>query len=176
MGTNEYLQYIKPAKGGFASPARPTAAPYNINNGYRPSTHLAGPRPMYNSAGQPIMARTLASTSAPVAPHHTSGRRGLWRRSRCGPAYRRGLRAREGRRQGHAGTPCGSDRRRGGCCWRYQGEDVVDGFAKGITLMPHQVRGTQWMKSRETGRKYGGILADVSRTTVLSCWLNRLMA
>ena len=42
------------------------------------------------------------------------------------------------------------------------GDDVVEGFAKGMRLMPHQVRGTKWMKQRETGRKYGGILADVS--------------
>jgi hypothetical protein len=46
-----------------------------------------------------------------------------------------------------------------------EGEDVVEGFAKGVTLMPHQVRGTQWMASRESGRKYGGILADVSKDT-----------
>jgi hypothetical protein len=43
-----------------------------------------------------------------------------------------------------------------------EGEDVVDGFAKGVRLMPHQVRGVRWMRSRESGRKYGGILADVS--------------
>lgn len=41
------------------------------------------------------------------------------------------------------------------------GDDVIEGFAKGIRLMPHQVRGTKWMKGRESGRKYGGILADV---------------
>jgi SNF2 family DNA or RNA helicase len=28
--------------------------------------------------------------------------------------------------------------------------------------MPHQVRGVRWMRDRETGRKHGGILADVS--------------
>lgn len=43
-----------------------------------------------------------------------------------------------------------------------EGEDTVEGFAKGMKLMPHQVRGVRWMKQRETGRKYGGILADVS--------------
>jgi hypothetical protein len=42
------------------------------------------------------------------------------------------------------------------------GEDVVEGFADGIRLMPHQVRGVRWMRGRETGRKFGGILADVS--------------
>lgn len=42
-----------------------------------------------------------------------------------------------------------------------EGDDVVEGFAKGVRLMPHQVRGVKWMRSRETGRKYGGILADV---------------
>jgi len=46
------------------------------------------------------------------------------------------------------------------------GDDVIEGFAKGIRLMPHQVRGTKWMKGRESGRKYGGILADVSLGTI----------
>ncbi|WVQ97656.1 hypothetical protein IAU59_004770 [Kwoniella sp. CBS 9459] len=41
-----------------------------------------------------------------------------------------------------------------------EGEDLVDGFAQGIKLMPHQVRGVKWMRNRESGRKYGGILAD----------------
>lgn len=43
-----------------------------------------------------------------------------------------------------------------------EGEDIVDGFANSVRLMPHQVRGTHWMRVRESGRKYGGILADVS--------------
>lgn len=43
-----------------------------------------------------------------------------------------------------------------------EGADIVDGFADGMRLMPHQVRGVRWMRERETGRKYGGILADVS--------------
>lgn len=47
------------------------------------------------------------------------------------------------------------------------GDDQVEGFADGMRLMPHQVRGTRWMRDRETGRKYGGILADVSHETVL---------
>lgn len=42
------------------------------------------------------------------------------------------------------------------------GEDALDGFAESVRLMPHQVRGVRWMRGRETGRKYGGILADVS--------------
>jgi hypothetical protein len=45
-----------------------------------------------------------------------------------------------------------------------EGEELVEGFAKGVRLMPHQIRGTRWMRQRETGRKYGGILADVSLT------------
>ncbi|WWD17666.1 hypothetical protein CI109_102107 [Kwoniella shandongensis] len=40
------------------------------------------------------------------------------------------------------------------------GEDIIDGFANGMKLMPHQVRGVKWMRGRESGRKYGGILAD----------------
>ena len=51
---------------------------------------------------------------------------------------------------------------------REEGDDVVEGFAKNMRLMPHQVRGVKWMKGRESGRKYGGILADVSQTFVLS--------
>ncbi|GFZ45489.1 Hydrolase acting on acid anhydrides to facilitate cellular and subcellular movement [Saitozyma sp. JCM 24511] len=41
-----------------------------------------------------------------------------------------------------------------------EGEDAVEGFVESIRLMPHQVRGVRWMRGRETGRKYGGILAD----------------
>lgn len=44
------------------------------------------------------------------------------------------------------------------------GSDVVEGFTDDIRLMPHQVRGVQWMKKRETGKNTGGILADVSHT------------
>ncbi|ORY23357.1 SNF2 family N-terminal domain-domain-containing protein [Naematelia encephala] len=40
------------------------------------------------------------------------------------------------------------------------GDDDITGFADNIRLMPHQVRGVKWMRSRESGRKYGGILAD----------------
>ncbi|KZT54103.1 hypothetical protein CALCODRAFT_473944 [Calocera cornea HHB12733] len=36
----------------------------------------------------------------------------------------------------------------------------VDGFRDTIKLMPHQVRGRMWMKSREEGKAKGGILAD----------------
>lgn len=43
-----------------------------------------------------------------------------------------------------------------------EGEDVVEGFADAVRLMPHQIRGVKWMRGRETGRKFGGILADVS--------------
>lgn len=43
-----------------------------------------------------------------------------------------------------------------------EGEEIVKGFAADIRLMPHQVRGVRWMRNRESGRKYGGILADVS--------------
>lgn len=31
----------------------------------------------------------------------------------------------------------------------------------GVTLMPHQIQGLYWLKDRETGKKHGGILADV---------------
>lgn len=44
------------------------------------------------------------------------------------------------------------------------GSDVVEGFKDDIRLMPHQVRGVQWMKKRETGKNTGGILADVSES------------
>ena len=43
-----------------------------------------------------------------------------------------------------------------------EGSNMVDGFAEGMSLMPHQVRGVAWMGKRETGRSRGGILADVS--------------
>jgi len=37
---------------------------------------------------------------------------------------------------------------------------VVPGFADGIRLLPHQVSSRTWMHDRETGGKFGGILAD----------------
>ncbi|EGO26624.1 hypothetical protein SERLADRAFT_447781 [Serpula lacrymans var. lacrymans S7.9] len=37
---------------------------------------------------------------------------------------------------------------------------TVEGFRDGITLLPHQVLGRAWMRERETGKKFGGILAD----------------
>ena len=45
-----------------------------------------------------------------------------------------------------------------------QGSNLVNGFAEGMSLMPHQVRGVAWMGKRETGRSRGGILADVGLT------------
>lgn len=44
-----------------------------------------------------------------------------------------------------------------------EGDETVEGFADNIKLMPHQVRGVRWMRERETGRRNGGILADVSK-------------
>lgn len=43
------------------------------------------------------------------------------------------------------------------------GDGIVEGFAEGMRLMPHQIRGVRWMRERESGRKRGGILADVSK-------------
>jgi hypothetical protein len=37
---------------------------------------------------------------------------------------------------------------------------VVRGFRDGVELLPHQVLGRVWMKEREDGKKFGGILAD----------------
>jgi len=37
---------------------------------------------------------------------------------------------------------------------------VVDGFRDGIRLLPHQITGRIWMTERESGKKFGGILAD----------------
>jgi hypothetical protein len=48
-----------------------------------------------------------------------------------------------------------------------EGEDVVEGFADAVRLMPHQIRGVKWMRGRESGRKFGGILADVSPSLIL---------
>lgn len=42
----------------------------------------------------------------------------------------------------------------------------VEGFSDDIRLMPHQIQGRAWMKERETGKKAGGILADVSPSIV----------
>jgi hypothetical protein len=46
---------------------------------------------------------------------------------------------------------------------------AVDGFDDSIRLMPHQIQGRAWMKERETGKKAGGILADVSYCFVIHC-------
>ena len=45
---------------------------------------------------------------------------------------------------------------------------TVDGFRDGITLMPHQIQGRAWMGERESKKKFGGILADVSPLAFLS--------
>jgi hypothetical protein len=42
-----------------------------------------------------------------------------------------------------------------------EGDEIIDGFAAHLRLMPHQVRGVRWMRERESGRRNGGILADV---------------
>jgi len=36
----------------------------------------------------------------------------------------------------------------------------VKGFQDNFELLPHQIVGRSWMKDRETGKKFGGILAD----------------
>lgn len=56
-----------------------------------------------------------------------------------------------------------------------EGSDIVEGFKENVRLMPHQVRGVQWMKKRESARNTGGILADVS-AVVLVLSEERLMA
>ena len=40
-------------------------------------------------------------------------------------------------------------------------EPTVEGFRNGVKLLPHQIQGRAWMRERETGKKSGGILADV---------------
>lgn len=50
-----------------------------------------------------------------------------------------------------------------------EGDDVVDGFADAVRLMPHQVRGVKWMRGRESGQKKGGILADVCDLLYSAC-------
>lgn len=43
---------------------------------------------------------------------------------------------------------------------------VVEGFSPKFTLLPHQVKGRIWMAERETGKKAGGILGDVSGSSL----------
>ena len=52
---------------------------------------------------------------------------------------------------------------------REEGEDeieidmadaVVEGFQDDVRLLPHQVLARKWMSDRESGKRFGGILAD----------------
>lgn len=45
---------------------------------------------------------------------------------------------------------------------------VVEGFDENIRLMPHQIQGRIWMTERESGKKAGGILADVRIFSLIS--------
>lgn len=38
--------------------------------------------------------------------------------------------------------------------------EFVRGFREDIVLLPHQVVARSWMRERETGNNFGGILAD----------------
>lgn len=42
------------------------------------------------------------------------------------------------------------------------GVDMTEDMPENLSckLLPHQVQGIQWLKSRETGKNRGGILAD----------------
>ena len=41
-----------------------------------------------------------------------------------------------------------------------EGSDIVEKFADGFRLLPHQIQAKKWMEERETGTSRGGILAD----------------
>ena len=57
------------------------------------------------------------------------------------------------------------------------GDEVVPGFAEDILLLPHQIKGTKWMKKAEEGPNKGGILADVSRGVLyMPRWLQAIRA
>ncbi len=175
MGENDMLAHIRPAKG-FDSPARPStfgnASPYNVGNGVRPGA-MAGvaSRPMYDAQGRPIQPRALAATLGPngyplplpsassTNPHGDDDGEDFSAGLKAVPAtaedYARSADPEADMLEllsGAIGT--GEEPARAG-------DEIVDGFASGIKLMPHQIRGTAWIAQRETGRKYGGILADV---------------
>lgn len=57
------------------------------------------------------------------------------------------------------------------------GDEVVPGFAEDILLLPHQIKGTKWMKKADEGPNKGGILADVSRGVLyMPRWLQAIRA
>ncbi len=168
MGQGDFLQYIRPGKsGGFGSPARPggSGGVGGFTNGIRPHGVVIA-RPIYDSLGRPIQSRTLNPTSTLPIPTSKPGAEegenftdALNAVKFTSDDYQR-LSVVDANKDmlellsGAIGDGEHDDVK--------DGDDQVDGFANGVKLMPHQVRGTKWMKARETGRKNGGILADVS--------------
>lgn len=165
-------EYIKPGKGAFKNNTSSTDSPFS----QRAHADSYG----YDESGWPTWAKTSAPTTA--APSQSSSKTStrptsvsddddsgsskeegedfdLANVQYTAQDFERHGDAEEQMRELLAGAVGDGEDDHGG-----EGDDTVEGFAKDMKLMPHQVRGVRWMRERETGRKRGGILADVSRS------------
>ncbi|KAJ9112340.1 hypothetical protein QFC19_000760 [Naganishia cerealis] len=163
---SDYQSYIKPATGGFPSPSRPgTAFPNQGAFSYKP-TPLGRQDWPANIANRLLPKGSLGSTAL---THKAHGVDVDEETENFGAVldnvqYQAGdydrvanSEADEHMRELLSGAVGDGEEDTEGM---EEGEDMIDGFAKGIRLMPHQVRGVKWMRQRERNRRYGGILAD----------------
>lgn len=174
---SDFNQYIKPATGGFPSPARPGAPMSHGAFSHQP-TSLSGQNWPPNIANRflPKVATGMGTGMIADPNEETENFAAALENVKYQAAdYEKvsSSEADEHMRELLSGAVGDGEEETEGM---EEGEDVVEGFAKGMKLMPHQVRGVKWMRQREKHKKYGGILADVStnvnwgmKTSDLSC-------
>lgn len=160
---SDFNQYIKPATGGFPSPARPGAPMSHGAFSHQP-TSLAGQNWPANIANRilPKVATGMGTGTIADPNEETENFSAALENVKYQAAdYEKvsSSEADEHMRELLSGAVGDGEEETEGM---EEGEDVVEGFAKGMKLMPHQVRGVKWMRQREKNKRYGGILADVS--------------